>query len=263
MRPETRPAEGVASIDSPAVSGPVTQSFRLRWRPVVRYYEYRIPILRQLEEDGRLEAFRVSEDSAEAALPNWRWLSIIPSGLTLNILGEGDDTSEVWANVRAVCEVMAPLHFSHARVSYQHVAPLPMPFEEAVSRGHARLYRDLRTTEVALDDWALLSNLSLAGPPAAIGQIEFGIVQPHELQGRLMRQVGRGPGMLHLGQRDWPLEGFKDVSLYADSDLTSHADPERPEAFLEDAARFWEASRTEMSRLVEGFRRKLVSNGGE
>ena len=247
-----------ASIDSSPVQGPVTQSFRLRWRPELRFYDCRISLLHELQDSGLLEGFRVSEDSVDAQLPERRWLSIGPSGLTANVLATLDDASDFWARIETVCGVLAPLQFSHARVSYQHVLDLPFSFERAVALGHERLYKGLSTPEVTLDDWALLTNLKVAGPPPSEGLVEFGIVRSGEVPQRLGRLVGRGPGMLHLGQREWQASEFKDVSVYADSDLTCRAQTGQEEAFLEEAAQFWAASRAQMNRLVEGLRRKLV-----
>jgi len=244
------------------VQGPVTQSFRLRWRPNLRYYDHRISILRDLETSGLLEGFRVGEESVDAQLPDWRWMSVTPSGLTVNILAELDDQSDLWSRVAAMCDVLAPLHFSHARASYQHVLELPFAFEDAVARGQAHLFRDLSTPDIALDDFALLTDLKAPGPPPAEGAIEFGIVRSDEVPQRLGRLVGRGPGMLHMGQRERLPGEFKDVSLYADSDLTCLAAEGREETFLEDAARFWATSRGEMSRLVDGFRSKMVESDG-
>ncbi len=176
----------------------------------------------------------------------------------MNVLTELNDASDLWPVVEMVCGALAPLEFSHARASYQHVLELPFSFQEAVARGHAHLYRELSTAEVVLGDWALLSDVHSLGPPASNGMIEFGIVKADEVPQRLRRLVGRGPGMMHIGQRDWEAETFKDVSLYADSDLTCPAQPGRKEAFLEDAAQFWTTSRGQMTRLVEGLGSKLV-----
>jgi hypothetical protein len=258
-------ALSAASIDSCMVQGPITQSFRLRWRPELRFYDCRISLLHELQDSGLLEGFRVSEDSVDAQLPDRRWLSIGPSGLTVNALAKLDDGSDLWPRIETVCGKLAPLQFSHARVSYQHLVDLPFSFERAVALGQERLYQGLSTPEVTLDDWALLTNLQVAGPPQSEGLVEFGIVRSVEVPQRLGRLVGRGPGMLHLGQRDWQASEFKDVSLYADSDLTCRAQTGQEEAFLEDAAKFWTASRAQMTRLVDGLRRKLLGerDGGD
>ena len=237
----------------------MTQSIRLRWRPELRFYERRIAILKRFEEHG-LEAFSVEEDAVSIRLPNWRWLSVTSSGLTVSMLAEDDDPDDAWADIEVVYEQLQPLQFSHARVSYQHVVELPLTFEEAIARGHDRLYRGLSTSEVTLTDWALLSDIVTVGPPAARGQVEFGIVRKHEVPARLSRLTGRSPGMLHLGQREWDLTAFKDVSLFADSDLTSPAEAGREAAFLGDASSFWNTSREQMTRLVAELRDKLVGD---
>jgi hypothetical protein len=215
-----------------------------------------------LEQAGLLQAFRVTEDSVDAQLPDWRWLSVGPSGLTANILAERDDPGEVWTLIEAAMEVVGPRQYSHARVSYQHVRELPFAFDEAVALGHSRLFAALSTEEVSLDDWALLSYFNIVGPPEARGAVEFGIVQRHELPQRLDRSTGRSTGMLHLGSREWQPQEFKDVSLFADSDLTCTAQPGRESAFLEDAGRFWATSRAQMTRLIEGLGTKLIETGG-
>jgi len=200
----------------------------------------------------------MGDESIDAQLSGSRWLSVGPSGLTMNVLAELKDASDLWPVVAKVCDALTPLEFSHARVSYQHVLELPFAFDEAVARGHAHLYRDLSTPEIILGDWALLSDIHAPGPPVSSGMTEFGIVKREEVPHRLVRLIGRGPGMMHIGERVWDPETFKDVSLYADSDLTCPAQPGREEAFLDDAAQFWTTSRGQMTRLVEGLGTKLV-----
>lgn len=247
------------------MSGPVTQSIRLRWRPELRFYEERISILRKLEERGVLQAFRVSEESVDAALPDWRWLSVFASGITLNVLTDTDDTSEGQDIIKAVIGQIAPLQFSRARVSYHHVQELPLSFDEAVARGRKRLYGGVGTEDVVPSDWALLLDLDVVGPPSSKGQVELGVVRSSELPLRLSRLAGRAPGMQHLEQREWKPTEFKDVSLFADSDLVCPAESGREEDFLDDACAFWSASRTQVGRLVEELSSKLANNdsGGD
>lgn len=240
------------------MQGPATQSFRLRWRPELRFYEQRVPILRGLEGESLLEGFKMGEDAIAAQLSGLRWLSIWASGLTLNVLTEREDVSDLWPVVEEVCAALAPLQLSHARVSYQHMLELPFTLDEAIARGQGRLFHGLSTSEIVLGDWALLSDIYAAGPPASQGMIEFGIVNREEAPRRLQRMVGRGPGMLHIGEREWEPEAFKDVSLYADSDLTCPATEGQGGSFLEEAEQFWTTSRGQMTRLVEGLRTKLV-----
>jgi hypothetical protein len=245
--------------------GPVTQTLRLRFRPTLRYFDERVAIVRRFDELDCLRGFTVEAEDVRAALDGFRWLSITPSGVTFDILDPAHDRDASWAIVEDVCTALGPLTFSHARVSYQHLVALPLSFEEAVARGRRRLMRDLSTDEVTLDDWALLSTVNIAGPHTAAGMIEFGTVRRDEIQVRLARAVGRGPGMLHIGERDWPLQDFGDVSLYADTDLASVAAPGREQAFLDDAAEFWDQSRDQMTRLIDGWCSELVANraGGE
>lgn len=239
----------------------MTQSIRLRWLPELRFYEERVPILRRLQESGLLQAFRVSEETIDAELPNWCWLSVAQSGLTLNLLDATDDTSDAWEIVKSIVDKIGPLSYTHARVSYQHIVELPFEsFEAAVASGHASLFQSLGTTEAILGDWALLSDVVVIGPPAGGGHIEFGIVRDNEIDFRLKRVGGRGPGMQHLGQREWEQSAFKQVSLFADSNLTSPVVPGHEKAFLEDAGEFWRASRNQMSRLVSELSSKLIDN---
>lgn len=241
------------------VTGPITQSIRLRWRPELRFYEQRIRILRDLETAGLLQGFRVSEETVDAQLPGWRWLTVWQSGLTLDVLSDTVDTQASWQTIQDAIELIAPLQYSHARVSYQHVAPLSATFEEAVSLSYEHLYRNLSTDEVAVGDWALLADIATPASPAATGKVELGIVRRDELPLRLNRLGGRSPGMQHIGQRDWQPGEFKAISLFADSDLVCQAPAGQEEAFLEEACAFWDASRSRMSKLVEDWSSKLAA----
>lgn len=239
---------------------PTTQTIRLRWLPVLRFYEERIPILRGLEERDLLNAFRVSDETVEAELPGWRWLSVAQSGITLDVLTETADALESWSFIDEVVKLIGPLRFTHARISYQHVLALPFPFEEAVGLARERLYRGLGTPEVEVGDWALLADLSASGPPASAGQAEIGVIHRREVDMRLKRSGGRGPGMQHLSNRTWDSDDFKEASLFADSNLVLQAEGELGDAFLQDAHAFWGASCKQMTRLMEDFRSKLIGN---
>ncbi len=241
----------------------MTQSIRLRWRPELRFYEQRTAILRELEDIGVLRAFRFSEASVDARLPDWRWMSVTESGLTLNILTESNDEEEDWRLVETVISKLAPLRYSHARVSYQHVADLPLPFEQALARSYKELLRPLDTPEVAVTDWAVLADLRTSGPHQATGRVEYGIVGKEEVPLRLAKLGGRDPGMGHLGSRDWDMAEFKDVSLFADSDLRRDAAEDQQELFLGDAHTFWGASREQIGRLVDEWHSRLVSSQGD
>jgi hypothetical protein len=243
------------------VTAPVTQSIRLRWRPELCFYDERIPILRAFEDKGVLQAFRVSEETVDAQLPDWTWLSVAQSGLTLDVLTDKVDVEASWLTIETVIEKLGTLHFSHARVSYQHVVELGVSFEDALTVARNRLYPDVGTDAVVISDWALLADLELAGPPPAEGQIEFGIARAWEIPFRLRRAAGRGPGMAHIGEREWVADEFKEPALFADSDLKCKATVGREESFLDDARQFWASSRGEMSRLVAGFRSKFVDDG--
>ena len=229
--------------------------------PELRFFEQRISILRKLEKAGLLQAFRVGEESVDAQLSDWRWLSVAQSGITLNVLTEAESTIDELETIKAIVKEIEPSHYSHARASYQHVFELPFnEFDKAMTRGHDRLYRELSTDEVALGDWALLTDIAAAGPPPSRGQIEFGIVRDGEVPFRLNRLGGRGPGMQHLGQREWEPDAFKKVSLFAESDLRCDAESGREAEFLGDALAFWNASRTQMTRLITELRRKMIDN---
>lgn len=241
----------------------MTQSFRLRWRPELGFYDLRTSMLRGVEERGLLQAFRLDDESVNAQLTDWRWLSITPSGITVDVLDETSEMSETWAVIEEALAPFGGLHYTHARVSYQHVLELPLSFADAIALGYQHLFHDLGTDDVTLGDWALLTDVFVAGPPASAGMIEFGVVRPHEMPDRLGRLIGRPPGMPHIGQRPWEEVFFKDVSLFADSDLASPAEIGNETAFLDQACSFWNASRDQMTRLVDELRRKLMSDGRE
>jgi hypothetical protein len=70
--------------------------------------------------------------------------------------------------------------------------------------------------------------------------------------------IGRHPGIEHIGRREWQASDFKDVSLFADSDLTCVASEDHREAFLEDAMTFWSASSQQIGRLMDTLRSRMV-----
>jgi hypothetical protein len=242
------------------VAVPITQSIRLRWRPLLQFYERRIAILRSLEDRGLLVAFGVGDRSIDAELPDWRRLSVTESGLTLEMLAATDDPDAIWGIIGLVVEGIAPTVYARVRISYQHLVDLPMTFEEAVESSYRSLYGPLGTKEVAVDDWAFLATISVQGPPQSTGTVEFGIVRDHEIPNRLNRVFGRQPGMERLGRRQWTADEFKPVCLFADSDLVCDAVEGREESFLQDARLCWSSSHEHMDSLVRAWSDKLIES---
>ncbi|MGA9313277.1 MAG: hypothetical protein WBV77_01480 [Solirubrobacteraceae bacterium] len=175
---------------------------------------------------------------------------------------ESKDEEADWRLVETVISKLAPLRYSHTRVSYQHVAELPLSFEQAVAKSYEELLRPLDTSEVAVTDWAVLADLRTSGLQPATGKVEWGIVSKEEVPLRLAKLGGRDPGMEHLGSREWDTAEFKDVSLFADSDLRHDAADDQ-EPFLGDARTFWGTSREQIGRLVDEWRSRLVENQGD
>jgi hypothetical protein len=252
-------------IHSRPVAGPTTQSFRLRWLPEPeRFNDQRTPILRTWEDlaGGPLELFSVGAQSVDGRLSEFCWVSAADSGITLNLLEDADETPAAADRaIRTAVAALAPLRFSHVRTSYQHVVGLPFQdVEQAIDSGQEKLFRDLSTDDVRMGDWALLADFAIPGPPESAGQVEFGIVRADEVPFRLNRLGGRGPGMQHFAQLEWDPAAFKEVSLFADSNVRTDAPDGRETEFLDEALGFWSSSRSQMTRLVEDLRLKMIDN---
>ncbi|MEJ7657456.1 MAG: hypothetical protein WKF33_10555 [Thermoleophilaceae bacterium] len=235
-----------------------TQSLSLRWRPELRFYEKRIEILKSFEEHGYLRAFRVQENFIDARFFGSRdSVSVQQNGLDVFLGHPGSDVDRALAAVEISLSAVIPTQPRRFLASFQHLTPLTMQFEDAVSRAYGGVLGRLGTEGIEVDDWALLADISSKeGLP---GQIEFGIVRAEEVPLRLSRSAGR---VQHeaAAPEDWPEPAeFADVSLFSDLAIR-RTDVGSIETLRDEVQSFWQTARSEADRLVSTLEKALVGD---
>ncbi len=236
---------------------PWTQRLSLSWRPELRFYEQRIAILKKLEEQGILRAFRVEESFVDAQLFETRdRLTVKQDSADIQLLSPQAEPERA---LEALCIAMTGVRPTTPRTisaSFQYIAPIALEFTDVVARGYGRVLGDL-PGDLRHGDWAVLTDIALESPSAS-GIVEFGIIKAEEAPERLARRAGRTGGRSQPQQR-WMADQFPDVGVFCDGTV-SGALEDGSEKIPEVAANFWNAARDAHGSLVEGLCTMLMSD---
>ena len=240
-----------ARIELEIVIAPWTQSLHLYWRPELRFYEKRIAILKQFEEQGILRAFRVEEGFVDAQLFQSRdRLTVKKDGLDLQLFSPDADPGRAMEALGVALSEAGPTNLRVISAKFQHIVGIDLDFTEAVNRGHGRVLGDL-PSKLNFGDWAVLTDVTL-DEPAASGLVEFGIIRADEAPARLARLAGRaGEGRRESLPR-WDSAEFPDVAVFCDGTLNGTIEGEAA-TLASSAAAFWDAARSAQGDLAEGL----------
>lgn len=237
---------------------PWTQSLHLYWRPELRFYEKRIAILKQLEDQGILRAFRVEEGFVDAQLFRSRdRLTVKKDGLDLQLFSPDADPERATEALNIALSEVGPTTPRVASATFQYIVEIDLDFAEAVSRGHGRVLGDL-PGRLNFGDWAVLSDITL-DEPSCTGTVEFGIIQANEAPRRLARLAGRAGESRGQSLQRWEAEEFPDVAIFCDGTLNGTLEG-KAETLASSAAEFWDAARSAQGDLTEGLRAILLTD---
>ncbi len=245
------------------VLAPWTQAVSIEWRPELRFYEERFALLRALENDGVLRAFRVGQDRVDARVgAAQHQVSIRQDGVSVSLSGAAADLDATWVLVRRAVVAIAPHRFGRVRVALQHLAGLDVSFERAVELGHEKVLALPVVPGLQHGDWALLMD-GRGSDDESIMQAEFGIVRSEEVPARLARTAGRMDASPMLVSQPPTDVSVPAVSLFSDSlwlrDMAT--EPDALDATLE----FWESARSRAGTLIDSLLGQLLDdapNGG-
>lgn len=206
-------------VVSAPVSPPWTQSLNLSWGPELQFYEQRVALLRRLQDDGVLRAFRMHESHIDARLFNARHeLSVRHDGLTLDVATQ-DDVAEALEVVQLAFDVIRPSSQISIGTGSQFVVEVDGTFEEALARAHKAFFTDLNFSGLRHPDFALLVDIHMPGPPTADGAAEFGIVRDHEIRERVGIASRRRAGSRSTNF-DFSDVAVPAVAIFVDAGLT-------------------------------------------
>lgn len=235
------------------MGAPWTQSLSVHWRPVLRFYEERIGVLRSLEDQGILKAFAVGNDQIGARLLDaGHELSVSEGGLSLELFGQDVELDTGWEFAMAAVEAVKPTQIRRAQARFQYIVALERPFDQAVTEGLERLLSVPALAGASYADFALL--LDMAGPDDVTGHMEFGIIRDGEAAVRLGRQIGpmqrhAGPGSRALGEPRWLGTEFPRVALFVDLTWEQMREFER----FEEVRGFWAAAKERSGAEVDAL----------
>lgn len=239
------------------VPDPYTQSMNLIWRPELRFYERRVSILESFEAEGMLRAFRVQENFINARLFDSRdLLTLRQNGLELQLETPDSDPERAWVAVEMALSSLQPTQPRLLGATFQHVAPLDVPFDVAIGHSFGRILGAFGAAGIKFVDWALLVDMEKSEEWSGSGQIEFGIVRAKEVPDRLARRAGRTGDARDVADA-WTVDRFAEVSIFSDCTLGALADPS--EDLASQAGRFWARARKETGTVVQRIQ-ELISD---
>jgi hypothetical protein len=233
---------------------PWTRTLTARWRPQLRFYEERIPILRAFEDEGVLRGFAVAEDSIGArVLEPEHQITVRQDGLSVDLFGQDPDLATVRQLISLTLEKIAPAGLRAPTARFSHIVPLAVPFQEAVQRSIAPIVPST-PSNVSGVDFALLLDLAT---PDETAQIEYGIIRSSEARRRLRGISHRiVPVSQAIRDRDWETVKFPEVSLFADSMWQQDVKVGLQEA--QDVWGFWERATRYAGEFVDGLASRMI-----
>jgi hypothetical protein len=260
LSPRPTAARHGARVTRPVLP-PWTQSVSLHWRPELRFYEERIRILRELEDKRELRAFRVAEGSIDARIrDDDHLLSVHQSGLSIQLLRPNADIDRAWAALTTVVETIRPASLRRTTVAFQYVSELKVDMPTAISNSIDHLFSVPTVEGVSYRDWAVLMDITRSD--GSEGQMEFGIVEDHEVPARLSRHVGRiNVSGGNVAPDHWKEDEFPAVAVFADSYLQSQIPT--MEGALIHVREFMDTARRDAGKVVESISNRLGADRTE
>lgn len=246
---------------------PWTQRIVLDWRPELRYWEVRTRILRQIEDRGELNAFRITNEDVRGLLFGGGCELIIrPDQLDLMINTPALDPGRCWEVAAEALRAIGPSRPTEIEVLMHHIIGLEQPERDpAIAVATERLFSlPSIGTDVSVRDWALLCDLEVAGSTGT-DQMEFGILGRNELPARLLKNIGRNRHRVNRAPPartvDLDLDAFPSVALFVDSSWTAaHTDAA---SFVDAALEFWARSRDRADEVAQALHTRVVGEQKE
>ncbi len=184
---------------------PWVQTVKLRWHPVLRFFEERTQLLRELEDVGLLRAFQWEELEIRARLDRYQFLSVAPTGASLQLTSPTADPDVAQTALDLTLHRLQPKDVTMTGLRLMYLVPIETDATDAQAASASKLVPEL-SPEAKGVDWAIL----LDGESASLGvrfQGEFGILRPEEMPMRLS------------GMSSWPAVMAPDEEELADVDL--------------------------------------------
>lgn len=228
---------------------PWTSTITVRWRPTPKIYDCRISLLTLLEDQKRLQAFKVDDDTTHAFVSDEAELTLTPRSISLAFSNGFPDGVIPISILDQVLEMLKPRvtrYYGH----FQYLIGLDgfSDYGQARAIVASKIFGFLGK-DISLLDTAILLDGELDGSDPTF-TAEFGIVDKAEAAERLSNTSGRvaaadEPDFSHIF---WEEErSLPEIALYVSSrwhdheeipaDLTGHWLFDRFERYRIDAGR--------------------------
>lgn len=174
------------------------QAVQLTWRPVLRFFEERTHLLRELEDVGLLRAFAWEEaDVLGARVDQYEFLELRSNGATLEVTSPRADCESGQMALELVLRRLEPKDVTLSGLTLRYLIPVDMDAGEVQRNSAVTLFPELVPESAGLDFAVLLDGESVRLKTPF--QVEFGLLRPEEMVDRLSARIGR-----HSGGTDAP-----------------------------------------------------------
>ncbi|MGC2192646.1 MAG: hypothetical protein WA751_09965 [Candidatus Dormiibacterota bacterium] len=191
---------------------PWIQVVGLEWRPELRFFEVRRPLLQELEARKLMTHFNWAVDFVIVRIGDHAAVRIAPNGATAWIASPKEGTDRVREVLRATFSALRPDHVALSPSRVRCLAPIALD-AEAAQRQTALGVVGRIWPEAHATDWALLVDATSDRLQAKF-QVEYGVVRPEEVR---QRYTGLG---VRIGPLQMPvppdLSGLPASSVFLD-----------------------------------------------
>jgi len=231
-----------------------TQRVRLTWPPSLTFFEHRYEVLRQFEQMGLLQQFRVREQRLSARLGDaYHFISISPDELEAGLLRPSGEFHRVENALRITFDLLKPQRVVRPLLSFQWLFPVGEDYDSARLRASTSMLGDLPPLE-RKDPALFFAASTHAGD---VVNIECGIVEAAETPQRLARQVGQFTSFADAEAPPslWPVDSVPNVAFFCDSiwHMVILDDP-TPDAVFKS----WENMRASTENIVTSLADRLA-----
>ncbi len=232
----------------------------LRWSPNLRFFDSRVPLLKDLADVVELQHLQLADSSAHFHVSDDMSVELSPAGMTVaHAVGRLED------DFIAICDVI-DRHLSPSLVgasaSTQHLLPLEWDYETATATSTRAWLQVTLPEGGAVQDCAVLLDGTFS-----LGhfQVEYGVLSAREVPARLHRNAGRrgagGTRPANLAERLMADEvrPLPDVAVFADFGAWAQVPAGTGRGITSWTQTFLETSVGYASRLVDALRATVLT----
>jgi hypothetical protein len=228
---------------------PYSQTIALAWRPDLRFFETRTQLLRSLEEDGNLAAFRWTENVIGARLGRSEVLEFWSGGATLFLANSPEGLAIGQQALTRIFETITPGVVGIREALFQFVLAIDENYD-VLRRRTANAVLGGAMPGETITDWSAVAD-GVSEAANSRYNLEFGIINAEEALNRLSRRVGHihHPTVAPIPDDVWTLDELPACALFVDSRWVPAGNMARAEGGQEVVDK-WAALASEGGRIA-------------